>query len=273
MIRIALKIIAWTTVFLITAAWGQTEITQLEQAWQEDRFVDLQKLLPQAVVKYPNHPAVLFVQALCENDAERAVVHYNKVYSETTGQDYADAALFRLAQYNYARGRTAVARKLFSFLYQRYPNSRWADDAQYLFAQCYLAEGKLDSAGRFFKKLIKDHPKSLFADLAVADLESDLWRTEEEVRSSEKPRLPQQRLGKGYWTIQVGAFAVRENAVSVLKGLEEVGYHGELYEKQVGNRTFHAVWIGQFKDRAAAEAYAQRFIVKLTKEYHIVRKP
>ncbi|MBN2356762.1 SPOR domain-containing protein, partial [candidate division KSB1 bacterium] len=174
----------------------------------------------------------------------------------------------------YVLEKPEVARRYFAYLYHTYPQSKWADDAQYLTAQCYIVEGKLDSANRLLKQFVRVHPRSLFADLAVADLESDIWDTEEPADPMpDKPVMPKPTTGKAYWAIQVGAFTVRENATNILKGLQEVGYHGEIVQKRVGNRLFHAVWIGQFKDRASAEAYAQRFVVKLTKEYQIVKKP
>ncbi len=254
----------------ITETFAQPEIKLIETAWLEERFVDVQKALPSVAEKYPKHPTVLFLQAFFQNEGEKAIALYSQLYQGGMESPFAEAALFRLAQYQYAKDHPATARRLFSFLVKRYPKSKWADDAYYLTAQCYLAEGKLDSARAVWKQFVREHPHSSFADVAVADLESDFWKSEP--KPQDKPVMPQDRLDRDYWAIQVGAFAVRENAVSILKGLQEVGYQGEIVEKQVGNRVFHAVWIGQFKDRASAEAYAQRFIIKLTKDYQIVHK-
>jgi tetratricopeptide (TPR) repeat protein len=252
---------------LALMAVAQPEIRRLESAWKEDRLSEIKQALPNAVLKYPNHPTVLFFQAVINPDAEEAAKIYRRLYSEFKTNEWADDALFRAAHYRYARGRYLEARKLYSLLLKSYGQSDWRDDARYLAAQSYWAEGKTDSAQWMFGQLIKDSPRSAMSDLAVQDLEANSWKA-----APEKPRPQTPAAKTEYFAIQVGAFAVHDNALSILKGLEKVGYKGEIVEKQIGSRTFWAVWIGQFPDREAAVQYARRFIVKLTKEYQVVEK-
>lgn len=258
-----------TISLLVSVIYGQPEIKQIELAWAENRYTDLLKLLPDAVAKYPKQAKILFFQAFCENDAEKAVLLYNQSYQLDSENSYADLALFKLAQYHYVRERYSTARSYFTLLNKKFPKSKWADDAHYLSAQCYFLEAKTDSARWLLKKMIKESPNSPYSDLAVGDLESDLWnQTELPATSSIKI----QEGDKSYYSIQVGAFSVLENAKGILSGLEKVGYTGEIIEKKVNDRIFYAVWIGRFKDRIAAEEYGKRFILKLTKVYQIVKK-
>jgi len=266
-----MKRFAYSFVWLLllaSAAGAQSEIKRLESAWKEDRLSEINQALPEAVQKYPNHPTVLFFEAVMNPNAEEAAKIYRRIYSEFKTSEWADDALFHAADYCYARGQYSEARGLYSLLMKSYGQSYWRDDARYLAAQCFWAEGKTDSAQWMFGQLIKNSPRSALADLAVQDLETNSWKVIPEKPSAPPPVAVQ----ADYFAIQVGAFAVRDNAVSILKGLEKVGYRGEIVEKQVRSRTFWAVWIGQFKDRESAEDYAKRFIIKLTKEYQVVEK-
>ncbi len=267
--RKALMAMASCLILSSQLLWGQTPLADLERAWQEDRFEEISRLLPAAEKAHPGHPTVFFFKALVAEEAEYAFEQYKKVIEAREESKYADTALFKMAQYHYARSYFQAARRTWRLLQNRFPNSKWVDDSAYLIAQSYMAEGKKDSAEINWKRLIKTLPGSPYSDLAVADLE----RTPQAITPAAKPAAVQQSEKKAapYYAIQVGAFSQPGNAKTILSGLEKVGYSGQIVEKKVGSRTFFAVWIGQFKDRPAAEDYARRFIVKMTREYNIVK--
>ncbi|HNS72796.1 MAG TPA: SPOR domain-containing protein [bacterium] len=261
-------------ILLLTGAaasplFGQESLAELERAWQEDRFDDLARLLPAAEKAYPRNPSIAFFRALVLDDADEAFASYKRVFESEELSRFADTALFKMAQYQYARERFMPARKYFQLLQKRFPQTRWLDDSLYLTGQCYLAEGKPDSARLAWNSLIKRFPRSPYCDMAVADLESSVW--DEPAVSPRQKAAPGPAAAKPFYSIQVGAFSQRENARTILSGLEKVGYEGSIVEKKVGNRLFHAVWIGSFPDRESAEDYAKRFIVKVTREYSIVK--
>ncbi len=253
----------------VRAGFSQTPLSALERAWVEDRFEEIVRLLPAAEKAHPNHPTVLFFRALVSEDAERAFTYYKQVLEPKDDSKYAETALLKMAQYHYAHERYTTARKTYQLLQKRYPRSRWVDDSIYLIGQSYLAEGKSDSARITWRNLIKAYPGSLYADLAVADLEQTPDRAAQ-INAHVPDKLPEKQ-SKSYYAIQVGAFSQVNNAKTILAGLEKVGYNGQIVEKKVGSRIFWAVWIGRFTDRAAAEEYAKRFILKMTKEYQIVK--
>ncbi|HNY91383.1 MAG TPA: SPOR domain-containing protein [bacterium] len=247
---------------------SQEGLAELERAWQEDRFDDLEKLLPAAEKAYPRNPTVAFLRALVLADADEAFASYKRVFESEEMSRYADTALFKMAQYQYARERFTAARRYFQMMQKRFPQTRWLDDSLYLTGQCYLAEGKSDSARLVWNSLIKRFPRSPYCDMAVADLESSVW---DQPASAPRQSAAPVSGGKPFYSIQVGAFSKQENAHTILAGLEKVGYEGMIVEKKVGTRLFYAVWIGSFPDRESAEDYARRFIVKVTKEYSIVK--
>lgn len=253
----------------IGAGFSQTPLSALERAWVEDRFEEIERLLPAAEKAHPNHPSVLFFRALVSEDADKAFAYYKKVLEPKDDCKYAETALLKMAQYQYAQERYSAARRTYQLLQKQFPRSRWVDDSIYLIGQSYLAEGKSDSARITWRNLIKAHPSSPYADLAVSDLEQPPDRAVQ--ISAPVSSKPVETKSKSYYAIQVGAFSQVNNAKTILLGLEKVGYTGQIVEKKVGSRIFWAVWIGRFTDRAAAEEYAKRFILKMTKEYQIVK--
>ncbi len=260
---ILLGLIGWMT----QPCAAQNNLAALELAWQEDRFEDIEKLLPAAEKEEPKNPSVAFFRALVQSDAEAAVNSYKQVFESDEMSRYADTALFKMAQYYYARERYAVARKYYRMLQKRFPQTKWLDDSAYLTGQCYLAEGKPDSARMEWKSFVKRYPRSPYCDMAVADLEAQ----PESAAGTSQPDPSTSAAKTPWYTIQVGAFANPDNARTILAGLEKVGYEGMISQKTVGSRTFHLVWIGRFTDRAAAEDYARRFITKVTREYSIIK--
>ena len=255
--------------FLPCALFAQNSLVEIERAWQDDRFEDIQTLLPAAERDFPHNPTVAFFRALLLGDAELAFATYKRVFDSTEESRYADTALFKMAQYQYARERYGPARKYFILLQKRFPQTKWRDDSAYLIGQCYQAEGKADSARLALIAFIQDFPRSPYSDLAIADLEAP-----GNTKEADKPAFASEKQATAkstYYAIQVGAFSNPDNARTILQGLEKVGYEGQIVQKKVGSRLFHAVWIGRFPDKAMAEDYGRRFIVKVTREYSIVK--
>lgn len=251
--------------FLPSNAAPQNSLLALERAWEEDRFEEIARLLPAAERDFPQHPNVAFFRALIQSDAEEAFEYYKKVVESKQESRFADTALFKMAQYQYARERYRAARGYLRLLQRRFPASKWFDDSRYLLGQCYLADARPDSARLVWTSFVRDLPRSPYSDLAVADLEELNLGAPPAAAAKSKPST------NPWYSIQVGAFSNPDNARTILAGLREVGYEGEIVQKKVGSRTFHAVWIGRFNDRAAAEDYARRFIVQVTPEYSIVK--
>lgn len=251
--------------FELASAAPQNSLLALESAWEEDRFEEIARLLPAAERDFPQHPNVAFFHALIQGDAEAAFEYYKKVVESKQESRFADTALFKMAQYQYARERYRAARGYLRLLQRRFPASKWFDDSRYLLGQCYLADARPDSARLVWTSFVRELPRSPYSDLAIADLEElSLAAPPPAIAKSKSPQT-------AWYAIQVGAFSNPDNARTILAGLQKVGYEGEIIQKQVGSRTFHAVWIGRFSDRTAAEDYARRFIVQVTPEYSIVK--
>ncbi|MBN1447269.1 MAG: SPOR domain-containing protein [Bacteroidetes bacterium] len=84
---------------------------------------EVRALLPELRKSHPDKPGVLFLEAVCEEEAEKAVDLYQRIVNEHPKSAWADDALNRLAQYSYAVGAYKTARTYVEQLVRDYPQS------------------------------------------------------------------------------------------------------------------------------------------------------
>lgn len=84
------------------------------------------ELLPELRTSHPDKAGVLFLEAVCEENAEKALDRYQRVIDEHGRSPWADDALFRLYQYSYAVGAYRTARSYMAKLEKEYPQSPYA---------------------------------------------------------------------------------------------------------------------------------------------------
>ncbi|HPI74259.1 MAG TPA: SPOR domain-containing protein [bacterium] len=249
-------------------AAAQPEVQQLMTLWQNGRWEDLQKSLPAAVAKYPDHPNTLFFSALFERDGDAAYRKYKAGWNGLSAE-LMDDALMRLAQYQQVRGEFDRARQTYQTLAQRYPSSPLADDARYQRCQCLLAEGKTDSAKSCLIAFIQQNRKSSYVDWAVQDLEA----------AAAEPHAPKavdkvsDSTPSVVFYIQVGAYRVIANARQYVKKLQSAGFDAEVVEKKTADTILFAVWIGPFDSRDKAADFAKKNVAAFAPEYVVVQKP
>lgn len=79
--------------------------------------------LPDWIARYPNDPAILFLQAATLSDARQAVELYQRLVRDFPRSPWADDALCRLVQYAALQRDSARAWQLFERLRRNYPTS------------------------------------------------------------------------------------------------------------------------------------------------------
>lgn len=246
---------------------AQDAIQRLHTLWAEQNLQALQAALPEAQKKYPQHPTVLYLQALLETDGEAAHQYYLNHLNAGTNE-WIDDALFKVAQYHQIRGEYNLARKYFLLLSRRYPNSNLADDARYQRCSCFMAESRVDSARRCLDEFLKTDKRSPYVDWAINDLEQLAGAGEIEPVTAPPVHKPATAL----YYIQVGAYRIQRNAKSYIKKLHEAGFEAQLVEKGEGDKKLYAVWLGSFKDRDAAVAYGKKNVAAFAPDFTIVQR-
>jgi len=87
---------------------------------------EVARLLPSLQKTHKDKAGVLFLEALCEANAEKALDIYQRIVDEHAGSAWADDALHRLYQYSYAVGAYRTARTYRERMDKEYPRSPYA---------------------------------------------------------------------------------------------------------------------------------------------------
>lgn len=97
--------------------------------WKAEEVDSIRSILPTLSQKYPGKPEILFFQAVFEMDGEKAAAGFLRIVNTHPDSYFADEALFRLIQHDYALGQYRTADTRVQELVRRYPQSPWAEKA------------------------------------------------------------------------------------------------------------------------------------------------
>jgi predicted Zn-dependent protease len=170
----------------------------------------------------PDHPSVIFLDAVLTENGEDALNKYLRVYKEHPNSKYADASLFRIFSYYYSLGVYKRAGNLLDELKAKYPGSP------------YIKMADRNIPNQDFT--VTEQPKP--------------EEKPEAVKKQEKPEKPKPSYK---WTVQAGAFLKINNAKSLRDELIEKGYPSEINTKEVGGSLLNIVTAGKFETKNEAE--------------------
>jgi TolA-binding protein len=116
--------------------------------------------------------------------------------------------------------------------------------ALYRLGQCYDHLKQSETARRYYDRIINDYPKSI---------EWALLRGKQERNTMSSSQ------GSQVYTIQVGAFAHKQNAIRLHDSLAQKGYDVEVLSKYGADGSLlHAVQIGTYQDQEDAREVVER---------------
>ncbi|MFH0735001.1 MAG: SPOR domain-containing protein [bacterium] len=176
-------------------------------------------------VKYPDDPAVIFLDALLTKDGDVALNRYETIVRKYPNSQFADASLYCMFSYHYALGNYKKAESCLSELKTNYPDSKY----------------------------IKNADRNL-------DLEPDL-KTVKPIKTEKKeiteikdnPKKVVEQINNNYkYCIQAGAFLNLDKVKELEEKLIKAGYQAEIKEKNVGGTNFNLLLVGKFKTREEA---------------------
>lgn len=206
---------------------------------EEGKATQVKLELPELAAKYPNHPGVLYLQGLLATNAAEAAKYYQMVLDN-------------------------------------FPKSEWADDALYRIYLYYYSLGLARTAELKMQQLRKEYPHSPYARGGVAAQPPPDQQNEEQPAPTPTPPppvIPDTGMPTdGAYAVQVGAFAVIENAMRMKSYFEELGYPVEVQNKVRGGRSFHLVWVGNFSTSDEARRFSAEIKAKHKIESIIVTR-
>ncbi len=211
-------------------------------------------------------PFALYLEAVTESDAGKAVEKYKQLLSKFPKSIQAEIALIKIAHFYFSRGLYVSGRKYYLQLVEKYPQSSYSDEALYFAAACLYASGKYESCYAELKNFLRQNPGSSFTYLAKEDVK-DLNKKDQFLSSIVD--LPQK---KGKYALQIGAFAQVNNALNLKKYCKKLGIPVEIREKNANDVNMYLVWIGAFITRASAEIFGTNFKNEHGKPFRIVER-
>lgn len=232
---------------------------------EQNRLAQIRQRLPDLVRQFPNDPTVLFLQGATETEGARAAPYYKRVAEEFPSSAFADDALFRLAQYDFALGLYHSAAQRCLQLARQHPDSPLCDDAHYVRALCLLARGERDSAALVLEWFLKKYPDSPYAPLMALEV------TNKAGNQQSTPAAGGQASPEQY-SVQVGAFKEKANAEKLARALGREGYQCEVVPKERGRDLFYLVWVGLFQSKEAARRKGEELQARHGLPFRVVRR-
>ncbi len=144
-----------------------------------------------------------------------------------------------------------------------YPDNEFSDEALFKIFQYHYAKGDYEQAKKELERLKSLYPYSPYAGVNVNfPVETGVGATSEIKSAGAKVRCN--------YSLQVGAFADRNNAEREKKFFEDNGYDAELRTKFKDGKLLYLVHIGCFLDRREAEKLKIEIKLKFGRESFVI---
>jgi hypothetical protein len=143
----------------------------------------------------------------------------------------------------------------------KYGDNAMRSTAYYQLILNALAQNNRDSAGAVAAKLLAEFPLSL---------EAGLLRKEHGQIVPGAVKTP--GAARGSFTLQLGAFGLKENAERLRERIKVTWDDVEIVPANKGTTMLYLVWLGHFKDRAEAEAFARKKLSEEVRAYQIKKR-
>ncbi len=228
--------------------------------------------LPAMEQRYPNNPSLIYLKGLLEINGEEAKDLFTKLYNTHPTSEYGDDAVMKVAEYYYAAGLYEHAAKWLKKMPIYYSRSEHIERAVKLFLNSLIVSGHKDTAV-FYSRVFKRQFPHLDVDGKIKDLLKDFEKSDQEKENAKEfaskfsaPEvnsieiLDETPLANtkanntpGNYSLQTGAYSVRENAESQKINLIIAGFSARINELYKSNRTLYAVRIGHYDSRENAQ--------------------
>ena len=238
--------------------------------------------LPTMEQKYPNNPSLMYLKGLLETNGEGAKDVFAKLYNTHPTSEYGDDAVMKVAEYYYAAGLYVQAKNWLKKMPIYYSRSEHIERAVKLFLNSLIVSGHKDTAV-FYSRVFKRQFPSLDVDGKIKDLLKDFEKADQQKENAKafasknsKSEVAfgeiiydtpiviiEARNASGIYSLQTGAYSIRENAESQKINLIISGFSARINELYKSNGTLYAVRIGEFDSKEDALKVGAQIKTKL----------
>ena len=245
--------------------------------------------LPTIEQQFPNNPSVMYLKGLLETDGEEAKAIFSNLYNNHPTSDYGDDAVMKVAEYYYVAGLYVQATDWLKKMPIYYSRSDHIERAVKLFLNSLIVSGFKDTA-IFYSRVFERQFPELNVEGKINDLLRDFEKskqqrekTKEQTPTSVEPKAhpveyPEDittdqkdaNVSVGIYSLQSGAYSVRENAEFQKSHLIIAGFNARVTELHRNNRVLYIVRIGYFKNKDDAREVGSQIKTKLNLKTIIV---
>ena len=233
-----------------------------------------EKALPTIEQEYPNNPSVMYLKALLETDGEEAMALFSNLYNTHPTSDYGDDAVMKVAEYYYVAGLYVQAADWLKKMPIYYSRSEHIERAKKLFLNSLIVSGLKDTA-IFYSRVFERQFPQLDVDGKINDLLEDFEKSnqkkedaKEQTLKSDEPESIHTKQNDtngsvGIYSLQSGAYSIRENAEFQKTNLIIAGFSARVTELHRNNRVLYAVRIGYYNSKNDAGIIGSQIKTKL----------
>jgi tetratricopeptide (TPR) repeat protein len=227
--------------------------------------------------------------ALAAGDAQAALRYAGRLADSATAPEVHSQAQYLLAQAELTAGRTAQAERRMDWL-SRHGDTPWREWGLYGRGHMALRRHDTVEALRLFRATTaqSDHEAIAPAFLLLGQIHDDRGEATQAIRylTMYREAYPQgltpvlehglgassqaDRAAGLVYTIQVGVFGERANALRQRDRFAALGYEVQLRPKTVAGRSYTAVWVGRFAAREAAARVRRDLEAQFQATYRVV---
>lgn len=193
-----------------------------------------------ALARNKNHPRIAEIYYYLGKLAvhpDSAIYFYKLIIDNYPQSRYGDIAYLEIAKIFIGQEDFKNAFFYLNELINRYPNTELKDEVLFWSGIAYIETGNKTSGYQTLQELIKRYPHSIWSSRA-----RDLL-----------PPGPSPA-AKEYYTVQVGSFRNKENALKRVAELKEKGFEARITEAVVMEKIHYRVWVGEFETQEEAKA-------------------
>ena len=257
---------------LHSISFAQSEIDKLIEEVYTGNIQNATDVLPQLKKKYPENPSLLFLDAMLDEDQNRAIKKYKQIYNLHKDSKYADDAVMKIAEFYYTNGSYVKSSEWVKKINLYYSQSQHIDRSLNLYIRTLILTGKEDTAKMFMDTFNKKYPNIELDKQPKLDSKEIVIDKEEESKNNQSKPKEENKILKAvedikntiiapkhdkrdHFSIQVGAYGDYGNASKVRDELIELGFNTriDIIHLSTKNKDLYAVREGYFRSKEYAK--------------------
>ena len=230
----------------------------------EGKTEGVESKINEMILKHPNDPGVLFLEAITTSDGSKALESYNNIIEKFPSSKYAVESSVKLGEFLYSKGlysQAAQQLRLIPRLHPRYPD---IERVVNLMSSSFLAIGDEDSLKHYLGIYQSMFPNIIFQEHSI---------TEKIKINQFDVKLSADDLTIKPYVIQIGAFGNIQNAKRLKLQVAQIGYDVEIVPVETNGRNFNAVRVVSYESKSRAEKVGNVIKNKLGIEYRVLYRP